>query len=88
MPTQRAVVQSPDGLHARPAAALAQRVAAAGFPVSLARAGDDGMPVDAASMLAMMGLGLSRGDVVVLSSDAPDSAALLAELGALIEATE
>ena len=88
MPTKRAVVQSPDGFHARPAAALAQRVAASGVAVSLTRADGDGQPVDAASMLAMMGLGLSHGDAVLLSSDALDSDALLDELGTLIEAVE
>ena len=88
MPSKRAVVRSPDGLHARPAAALAQRVVAAGASVSLSRADKDAMAVDATSMLALMGLGLVRGDVVVLRSDAPGSDALLEELGALIETAE
>ncbi len=88
MPTKSVVVHAAAGLHARPAATLAQLVAASGLRVWLARADGTGDTADAASMLGIMGLGLSRGDTVTLNSDAPGSDALLEELGAVIESAE
>jgi len=87
MPTRSVVIRSADGLHARPAAALAEAVAAARTPVTIGRAGGDGPAASAASMLSVMGLGLTQGDTVTLSSDAPGSETLLDELAALIERT-
>ncbi len=85
MPTKRVVVRSADGLHARPAAALAAAVAAARTAVTLTRADGDGDAVDAASMLSVMGLGLVHGDAVLLSSETPGTEALLDDLGTVIE---
>ncbi len=84
MPTRHVVVNATDGLHARPAATLAHSVATSGVPVTLAREDGHGGPVDAASMLGIMGLGVNQGDAVVLHSDASDSAELLDRLAVLI----
>lgn len=60
------VVADPSGLHARPAAALAQRVAAMDADVTV-----DG--VDAASPLDLMGLGLRGGRQVTVRATGPDA---------------
>ncbi|WP_255953499.1 HPr family phosphocarrier protein [Streptomyces odontomachi] len=56
------------GLHARPAANFVRAAVAAGVPVTIAKG--DGAPVNAASLLAVLGLGGENGDEVVLASDA------------------
>lgn len=69
---QRTVtVQSTSGLHARPASVFTKAAAQAGVPVLISK--DGASPVDAASILSVMGLGVNHGDQVVLSS--PDDLA-------------
>jgi phosphocarrier protein HPr len=64
---QRAVVVAvAEGLHARPAALFARAAAAQPVPVTIARPGGD--PVDAASILAVMTLGVDAGEEVVLAT--------------------
>ncbi|APA95823.1 HPr family phosphocarrier protein [Nocardia seriolae] len=72
MPSTTVVVGSSVGLHARPAAVIAETAAAAGVPVTLALVG--GAPVNAASALMIMTLGATKGTEVVVTSD--DQAAL------------
>jgi phosphocarrier protein len=60
-----------EGLHARPASIFVRAATAAGVPVTIAKA--DGGPVNAASMLAVLGLGAQGGEEVVLASDAEDA---------------
>ncbi|WP_324274756.1 HPr family phosphocarrier protein [Blastococcus brunescens] len=68
MPSQTVSVGSRVGLHARPAALIAEAVGKAGVPVTLATVG--GAPVDAGSPLMIMTLGAKQGmDVVVTSED-------------------
>lgn len=64
-------VLNPQGLHARPAALLARRVAEFDATVTLAG-------VDASSLLSLMGLGLEQGATVVLEARGPQ-AGLVAE---------
>jgi phosphocarrier protein HPr len=69
MTSQTVVVGSRVGLHARPAALIAEAVAKSGVPVTLATATRG--PVDAGSALLIMTLGAKQGtDVVVSSEDA------------------
>lgn len=69
MPSTTVAVGSSIGLHARPAAVIAEAVAAAGVPVTLSVAG--GEPVDAGSALLIMTLGATKGtDVTVTGEDA------------------
>lgn len=76
---QRTVtVASASGLHARPAMLFTQAAAAAGVPVRIAKAG--GEPVDAASILGVMSLGVSHGEEVVLTSEADGADAALDKL--------
>ncbi|BBZ63337.1 HPr family phosphocarrier protein [Mycolicibacterium monacense] len=72
MPARTVTVGSAIGLHARPAAIIAEAVVNAGVPVTLAVAG--GEPVDAGSALMIMTLGAGNGAEVTVESD--DAAAL------------
>lgn len=78
MPSTNVLVGSSVGLHARPAAVIAEAVAEAGVPVTLSVAG--GEPVDAGSALLIMTLGATAGTEVTVESE--DQAALdtIAEL--------
>ena len=67
MPSQTVTVGSRVGLHARPAALIAEAVGKAGVPVTLATPG--GMPIDAGSPLMIMTLGAKQGTDVVVASD-------------------
>jgi phosphocarrier protein HPr len=67
MPSQTVTVGSRVGLHARPAALIAEAVGKAGVPVSLATPG--GNPVDAGSPLMIMTLGAQKGAEVTVTSD-------------------
>ena len=66
MATKNVVVGSSVGLHARPAALIAQAATEAGVPVTISMPG--GTPVDAGSALMIMTLGAKAGDEVVVES--------------------
>lgn len=72
------------GLHARPAALFAKAAAAQAEPVKIAKVTDGvaGEPVDAASVLGVMGLAAHHGEEVELICTDP---AALDELAALLE---
>ena len=65
MPTQKAVVAAPVGLHARPAAAFVRAVTDTGLPVTISRAGIG--KVDARSLLQVMTADFPQGCEVELS---------------------
>jgi len=67
MPTKTVIVGSSIGLHARPAAIIAETVVNAGVPVTLSV--DGGEPVDAGSALMIMTLGAANGAQVTVASD-------------------
>ncbi len=67
MPTRTVAVASRVGLHARPAALFTQAVTAAGIPVTIATGGRP--PVNAASILMVMALGVPHGQEVTLTAD-------------------
>ncbi len=67
MPSLTVTVGSRIGLHARPAALIAEAVGKAGVPVTLGTPG--GKPIDAGSPLMIMTLGAKQGAEVVVSSD-------------------
>jgi phosphocarrier protein len=72
MHTKTVIVGSSIGLHARPAAIIAEAVVTAGVPVTLSV--DGGEPVDAGSALMIMTLGAGNGAQVTVASE--DEAAL------------
>jgi len=76
------IVASRVGLHARPAMLFTQAAAASGLAVTIARPG--GEPVDAASILFVMSLGVPNGEEVTLTADGPGADEVLAELVALL----
>ncbi|MCK8675919.1 MULTISPECIES: HPr family phosphocarrier protein [Streptomyces] len=71
-----------EGLHARPAAIFVRAATSAGVPVTIAKG--DGTPVNAASMLGVLGLGAQGGEEVVLASDAEGADAALDRLAKLV----
>jgi phosphocarrier protein len=80
MPSKTVTVGSSVGLHARPAAVIAEAVLNTGVRVTLSK--DGGEPVDAGSALMIMTLDAANGARVTVTSD--DEAALEAVAG-LIE---
>ncbi len=82
MPQRTTTIANPTGLHARPAALFAKKAGASGHRVTIARGSE--APVDASSILMLMGLGLSHGDQVTLDGDS-GSEAILEELVGMLE---
>ena len=83
MPERTAIVASTVGLHARPAAVFVK--AAGEQPAKVRIRKGDGEPVDAASILSIMTLGVEHGDEVVLSAEGDGADASLDALVALLE---
>ncbi|MEU6736023.1 HPr family phosphocarrier protein [Streptomyces physcomitrii] len=82
MAERRVKVGWPEGLHARPASIFVRAAAASGVPVTVAKG--EGAPVNAASMLAVLGLGALGGDEIVLSSDVEGAELALDRLAKLV----
>ena len=82
MAERRITVGWPDGLHARPASIFVRAVTSTGFPVTIAKG--DGPPVNAASMLRVLGLGVEHGDEVVLASPDENAEEALNRLAKLV----
>jgi phosphocarrier protein HPr len=81
MPSKTVTVGSAVGLHARPAALIAEAVSKSGVPVTLATPG--GNAIDAGSPLMIMTLGAKKGAEVVVSSD---DEAVLGQIADLVAA--
>jgi phosphocarrier protein HPr len=82
MAERRVNVGWAEGLHARPASIFVRAASATGVPVTIAKG--DAAPVNAASMLAVLGLGAHGGEEVVLASDAEGADAALDRLAKLV----
>jgi phosphocarrier protein HPr len=82
MAERHVTVGSSVGLHARPASLFVQAAAKAPVPVFIAKQG--GEPVDARSILSVLGLDARGGEVVVLSADGARAEVVLDELAAVI----
>ena len=78
MPTRSVTVGSAVGLHARPAALIAD--AAAEFDDDITLAVPGGEPVDASSALLIMTLGAGKGATVEVSSDDEEAVERIAAL--------
>lgn len=76
-------IGSSHGLHARPAKMFASAAKAAGVPVTIAK--DSGSPVNAASILSVISLGVEHGDYVTLAINSDDQAAADTVLDELAE---
>jgi phosphocarrier protein HPr len=78
MPSKTVTVGSKIGLHARPAALIAEAASSVESAVTIATEG--GTPVDAGSALMIMTLGAKFGDEVVVASDDQASLDKVADL--------
>ena len=65
--TRTVRIGSSHGLHARPAKLFAQAAKDSGIPVTISK--DAGAPVNAASILGVIALGIEQGDYVTLTAD-------------------
>jgi phosphocarrier protein len=85
--TERNVkIESRVGLHARPAALFVQTAAKAPMEVTVAKRGGD--PVNAKSILAVLGLDARHGEEVVLAADGDGADELLDSLEELLSTPE
>lgn len=82
MVERRVTIGWAEGLHARPASIFVRAATASGVPVTVAKG--DGTAVNAASMLAVLGLGAKSGEEIVLATEADDAEAVLDRLATLV----
>jgi phosphocarrier protein HPr len=75
-------IGSAHGLHARPAKLFAQAAKDAGIPVTISK--DSGAPVNAASILGVIALGIEQGDYVTLVADGDTAEATLDRLSEVL----
>lgn len=81
-----ATIASRVGLHARPAAIFAEAAAALDPDITIARQDDCAdEALDAASILSLMSLGASHGDIVVLRAERTGAEEALQKLVKIIE---
>ncbi len=83
MPERTVTVASKVGLHARPASVFVE--AAAEQPVDVTIELQGGEPLDASSILSIMSLGASHGDVVVLRAEGTEADEPLDKLVKILE---
>ncbi len=86
MAERRVVVQSPVGLHARPAALFTKAAAGSGLQVTISKG--DGPAVPASSILSVLQLNVAHGDEVTLRADGESADAVLDELVTVLESHE
>lgn len=82
MVERRVTVGWPEGLHIRPAAVFVRAAAAVGVPVTISK-GDFG-PVNAASVMAVLSLGVQGGEEIVLASEGEGAQAALDQLAIMV----
>ena len=82
MAEKTVTVGSSVGLHARPAALFVQAAARQPVKVKIAKAGGD--PVDARSILLVLGLDARGGEEVVLSAEGDGAEQALEELATVV----
>ena len=86
MPERTATVASRVGLHARPAAIFAEAAGEYDLDITIAREGEPAdEAMDAASILSLMSLGASHGDVVVLRAEGTGADDALESLVQILE---
>ncbi|MDZ8171021.1 HPr family phosphocarrier protein [Microbacterium xanthum] len=75
-------VASAHGLHARPVKLFAQAAKETGLPITIAKG--SGAPVNAASILGVIALGVEQGDYVTLTAEGENADAALDTLAELL----
>lgn len=86
MSVRNVKIESRVGLHARPAALFVQTAAQAPMEVTVAKSGGD--PVNAKSILAVLGLDARHGEEVTLSAEGAGADELLDTLEKLLSTPE
>jgi phosphotransferase system HPr (HPr) family protein len=84
MRTTDQVVRNPSGLHARPAALFVRTAAGFASRITLENVDRASPPIDAKSILAVMGSGVSTGHTIRLTADGPDEDAAIDALEAFV----
>ncbi|MCI1748833.1 MAG: HPr family phosphocarrier protein [Acidipropionibacterium sp.] len=83
MPTRTTTIAAASGLHARPAAMFVQAASKSGLAVTIGRPGET--PVDARSILSVMGLGAKFGETIELTAEGENAEAVLDTLVANLQ---
>ncbi|PDQ34428.1 MAG: phosphoenolpyruvate--protein phosphotransferase [Candidatus Lumbricidophila eiseniae] len=83
-PYRTEILPNAAGLHARPAAVIATKVAQSGEQVTITNASAGRGPVDAASTMLLLSLGARQGDSVEIRGVGESSSALVSELAELV----
>ncbi|GAA5148179.1 HPr family phosphocarrier protein [Microbacterium pseudoresistens] len=80
--TRTVRIGSSHGLHARPAKLFAQAAKESGVPVTIAKGASK--PANAASILAVIALGIDHGDEVTLRAEGEGAETVLDDLAAFL----
>ncbi|MDF2634995.1 MAG: Phosphotransferase system, phosphocarrier protein HPr [Pelosinus sp.] len=75
-------IQNQAGLHARPAAMFAQKASSFKANIMVSK---DGKSANAKSIISIMGLGVKKGDILLVKIDGLDAAEAAAALKKLVE---
>jgi phosphocarrier protein HPr len=84
MAERRVNVENEVGLHARPAALFVQAATKVPMTVLVAKSGEE--PVNAKSILSVIGLDVRQGDEIVITAEGDDADAALDDLVAVVTA--
>ena len=84
MRTTEQTVLNPSGLHARPAAMFVKTAAGFTSRITLENLDRESPPIDAKSILAVMGSGVSKGHRIRVSADGADEDSAIETLEAFI----
>jgi phosphotransferase system HPr (HPr) family protein len=85
MRTIERIVANPSGLHARPAAMFVRQAAAFTSRITLENLDRPSVPVDAKSILMVLGSAVSRGNRIRISADGPDEDDAIEAMGAFVD---
>jgi phosphocarrier protein HPr len=84
MAERRVTVAAEVGLHARPAALFVQAATQAPMDIAVGRPGGD--PVNAKSILSVIGLDVQHGEEIVITAEGDEADTALERLAAVIDA--
>ena len=83
--TEQVTILNPAGLHARPAALVVERAKEVDSKVTIAT---NGKTADARSILSVLALGATTGDVATVTAVGDDAEQALARISEIMTATE
>ena len=83
--TKELTIINPSGLHARPAALVVDRAKGLTSTVTIEA---NGKSADAKSILAVLSLGATKGDVATITAHGDDAEDAIAQIAEIMESTE